>query len=138
MMIRKQTVQLVLGIVFVGILAVTSVLLFTNQVLPRTFAQEREEEKAVWCFDVVIDANGSRHTFGHPPSTMPQSSVAQSVGGTATERHCFDSWAGAAAYITDGKVLLADNATEEDYVRETDRLFRIIVTPVPATPVTVN
>lgn len=130
-MIRKQTAQLVLGIVFVAILAVTSVLLFTNQLLPRTFAQE----KAVWCFDVVIDANGSRHTFGHPSLSVSQSSVAQSIGGTATERHCFDSWAGAAAYITDGKILLADNATEEDYVRETDRLFRIIVTPVPVTPV---
>ena len=133
-MTRKQRTRAGFGVVFVVILAATTMLLLTKSLLPRTFAQE----KAIWCFDVVIDANGSRHTFGHAPSSVSQISVAQSVGGTATERHCFDSWAGAAAYITDGKVLLADNATEEDYVRETDRLFRIIVTPVPATPVTVN
>ncbi|MFZ1771499.1 MAG: hypothetical protein WAU00_19980 [Caldilinea sp.] len=88
-------------------------------------------QQAVWCFDVVEDKSGARHIFGHPPGTQAPG-VAASVEGTAGERRCFARWADAAAYITDGAVLLPDDATEEDYVRETDWFFRAGVTPAAA------
>lgn len=125
-MVRKQTVPFVFGIALATLLATVA-----GPFLLPALAQE----DAVWCFDVVIGANGSRQTFGHPPTAAEPSSVAQSAGGVAVERHCFDRWAEAAAYITDGAVVLADDATEEDYVRETDRFFRTIAptpTPTPA------
>jgi len=85
----------------------------------------------VWCFDVTVDAEGGRHTFGHPPG-IKMSAVALSMGGTAVEQHCFDNWADTASYITGGQVTLSDDASEEDYVRETDRFFRTGVTPLSA------
>lgn len=92
---------------------------------------ELAAQQAAWCFDVVEDESGARHVFGHPPG-MQASGVAASVGGTAGEPRCFARWADAAAYITEGAVLLPDDATEEDYVRETDWFFRAGVTPAAA------
>lgn len=112
---RLRTTPLLLTILLVVALAATARLMPNAS---RLLAQG----EPVWCFDEVTGADGSRQTFGHPPSSASASAVAQSAGGVAVERRCFDTWAGAAAYITDGKVLLPDDATEEDYVRETGRL----------------
>jgi hypothetical protein len=110
--------------------ATITVILFFLAVM-FTVPKAHMQGESVWCFDVTADAKGGRHTFGHPPG-IKASAVAASMGGTAVEQHCFDSWADAASYITGGQVTLSDDASEEDYVRETDRFFRTGVTPLSA------
>lgn len=96
-----------------------------------TVPKAHMQGELVWCFDVTVDAKGGRHTFGHPPG-IETSAVALSMGGTSVEQHCFDNWADTASYITGGQVTLSDDASEDDYVRETDRFFRTGVTPLSA------
>ena len=115
--------------VFLVVATVTVILFFLAVMF--TVPKAHMQGESVWCFDITADAKGGRHTFGHPPG-IKASAVAASIGGTAVEQHCFDSWADAASYITDSQVILPDDATEEDYVRETDRFFRAGVTPLSA------
>ncbi len=110
--------------------ATVTVILFFLAIM-FTAPKAHMQGEPVWCFDVTTDAKGGRHTFGHPPG-IQASAVAASMGGTAVEQHCFDHWADAASYITGGQVKLSDDASEEDYVRETDRFFRTGVTPLSA------
>lgn len=122
--LRRKT-RLIASVLLVA--ATVTVILFFWVVM-FTVPKAHMQGESVWCFDVIADAKGGRHTFGHPPG-IKASAVAASMGGTALEQHCFDSWADAASYITGNQVKLPDDATEEDYVRETDRFFRAGATP---------
>ena len=110
--------------------ATVTVILFFLAVM-FTAPKAHMQGESVWCFDVTADAKGGRHTFDHPPG-IEASAVAASMGVTAVEQHCFDRWADAASYITGNQVMLSDDASEEEYVRETDRFFRAGVTTPPA------
>lgn len=74
----------------------------------------------VWCFDTVTDDSGGQHTLGHPPS-IDASKVAESMHGKKGETVCFKKWSQAADYMTGGRVKLADDAKEEDYVKATEK-----------------
>lgn len=80
------------------------------------------EEKAVLCIGVVRYSNGMQDAFfQRPDESVEETLMAQSnaelvaQGFTVEHRDCYASWQAAADFLTDGRVTLPDNATEQDF-----------------------
>lgn len=77
---------------------------------------EKPTDKFVFCFDVVEHSDGSVGYTGHPPIDFPAQA---DEGDNLMTSECFETWAGAAEFITGGAVQLPDDASQQDYERAT-------------------
>ena len=80
------------------------------------------EENSVLCIGVVRYSNGMQDAFfQRPDESVEETLMAQSnaelvaQGYTVEHRDCYASWQAAADFLTDGRVTLPDNATEQDF-----------------------
>lgn len=106
---------LILGMLLAGRSAVSSITTPADDSLV-------PEEKAVLCIGVVRYSNGVQDAFfQRPDESVEETLMAQSnaelvpLGFTVEHRNCYNNYQAAADFLTDGRVTLPDNATEQDF-----------------------